>query len=101
MSLRSISVDETPDIELRPILATDLKPVDEMTVKEVAVAEFKEEVKEEEIKIEEKIENNNEATNLSAESEVIPKAKEKPVEYDSTCEGTSVVKTKLLPGKVR
>lgn len=106
MSLRSISVDETPDLENRPILASvsDLKPVDEAVDKEVV--ESDDSVKTV-MKVEETIQEKNEnvpsttAPSNPPENQVTNKEKEEKItEYDSPCEGTSIVKTKLLPGKV-
>lgn len=121
MSLRSISVDETPDLENRPILQTDLKPVDEQTDKEVdkdceSVCSDNNDKGSDIIKNDShdnvpsnnitQLDNNSttdtsEINNTtSTNNKVYNNENDKVLEYDSPCEGTSIVKTKLLPGKV-
>lgn len=98
MSLRSISVDETPDLETRPILNnSDLKPEKE----NVPCQNKQKDVGCDKVDKIDNVPSSNTVKSLPiAESQDNSAKNEEKIEYDSPNEGTSIVKTKLQPGKV-
>ncbi|KAK9723131.1 CAP-Gly domain [Popillia japonica] len=101
MSLRSISIDETPDMENRSTLVHDLQPVTETNYD---VSNSETESAENESNIFEQSQNTEDnsddsAINGMSNSNTSTETSEK-IESDPPTEGNSVVKTNLSPGRV-
>lgn len=82
-SLRSISVDETPDFETRPPLNSDLHPVSE--VSDATATDMTEST-----------DNDQDMSDNAA----VNRQNNDRVESDSHSDGNSIVKTNLSPGRV-
>lgn len=85
-SLRSISVDDTPDFESRPPLASDLHPVSE--VSDASTTDVAEST------------DNDQDSSENFAVNGIAKQNFDRVESDSQSDGNSIVKTNLSPGRV-
>lgn len=107
MSLRSMSIDETPVLESRPMLTSDLKPVTENVDSDCSLADSQgratdgADVGETAQQISDNVPSDNTVTNLPPDIHDATNKNEEKTGYDSPTEGTSIVKTKLQPGKVR
>lgn len=99
MSLRSISIDETPDMEVRTALANELQPVTEI-ISDISNIQSEDRSYENENSILEQSNNEDElAINGMSNSNINTEVSEK-VECDPPNENASIVKTNLSPGKV-
>lgn len=101
MSLRSISIDETPDMEVRSALVNDLQPVSEI-ISDSSNSEIEGDGNESNILEQtQNTEDNSDdsAINGMSNSNTSTETSEK-IESDPPTEGTSIVKTNLSPGRV-